>query len=243
MFEGICECGNYAVASEGQQPRCLMCIRTDHGLTETPSDLFRRTPETERRERYKMPMGSPAAAWPGERVRVKEAQSDERVRLAPRVTSRDRLPDGFKVPSAAAKLARGAEAAGWDVLCTYSEGYALPVKLADPPYRIATVAVRFSRNLGDGRARGGYVVYHQRLDRTPAKWEAKSLMVFGSDHWPVITGLGVTEVGRYLVDGVDWRGDDVAAWRQALALRVAEAKARDAAAAKERGRKPKLEVS
>jgi hypothetical protein len=143
------------------------------------------------------------------------------------------------VPRPATKLAAGAKAAGWTVAVTYARGWGLPVKLADAPYPLATVAVRFFRDFGDSRARGGWVVYHCRLDRDP-KWEAKGLLVYGSDHWPVVSVLGVTDVGRYLVDGVDWTGAQVATWAEGLRVKVKEAKQRAADAAKARPRKAKV---
>jgi hypothetical protein len=159
----------------------------------------------------------------------------------PEVTSRDRWPVEVDVPSVARKLERGAVAAGWAVTLTYSRGWCLPMKLADPPYRVHTVAVRLWRDFGAGRVRGGFVVYHCRVDRV--KWEAKSLMVFGSDHWPVVTGLGVSDVGRYLVDGPDWTGLQVHQWRDALRVKALEAKQRATVAAKARKPKGKAEVS
>lgn len=160
--------------------------------------------------------------------------SDDREVPPPVWTSRDGWPADVKVPGVAAKLMRGVEAAGWEGRATYAQGYVCPPKLADPPYPVATVAVRFHRDFGDGKARGGYVVYHCRLDRAGQTWVAKSLLVFGSDHWPVVTGLNVTEVGRYLVDGADWSGAAVGSWADQLKAKVAERreKASDAAKAK-----------
>jgi hypothetical protein len=160
----------------------------------------------------------------------------------PEVTSRDRWPDDVDVPRGIRSLERGAVAAGWAVSLTYSRGWCLPVKLADPPYRVHTIAVRFYRDFGAGRVRAGYVVYHCRVDRAP-KWEAKSLLVYGSDHDPVVSALGVSDVGRYLVDGPDWTGHQVHEWRDALRAKALEAKQRATVAAKARKPKGKAGVS
>lgn len=165
----------------------------------------------------------------------------ERVLSPPEWTSRQPWPDGVKVPGPAAKLLAGVKRAGWCGEVTYSRGWAFPVKLVDPEYPVATVAVRFWRYWGE-RCRGGHVVYYCRLDRVE-EWEAKSLMVFGSDHWPVIVGLGVTDVKEYLTVGAGWTADEVEAWRKELREREKAAKERAATAAKERGRKVRTGVN
>lgn len=54
-------CGQPCSATpECQDPQCLTCIRAEHGLTETPADIFRKTPPEVRRQRYSLPLGSPA---------------------------------------------------------------------------------------------------------------------------------------------------------------------------------------
>jgi hypothetical protein len=159
----------------------------------------------------------------------------------PTHTSRDPWPAGVSVPSAAAKLARLATDAGWTVEITYSRGHVKSVRLVDPPYEVATVAVRFRRFLDDARrqARGGWVVYHCRLDR-PAKWEAKSLQVWGSDHNPFGGVLGVTDVQDYLREGVNRSGAEVTVWIAQIKQRAADAKERAADAAKARPKKAKV---
>lgn len=144
-------------------------------------------------------------------------------------------PEGFVKPGAAVSLLGMAERHGWTGRLTYARGHVPGV--GDRKNLVHSVAVRFR----DGAlARGGYVVYEAVADGRKLAWTAKTLMVYGRDHWPVSVGLGVTEVKRYLADGRSWDSQAVLRWSQALRAELAQKKAAAAASAKARPKKAKV---
>lgn len=153
----------------------------------------------------------------------------------PEHTSAMPWPEGFVKPSAAVSLLGMAERHGWTGRLTYARGHVPGV--GERRNLVHSVAVRFS----DGAlARGGYVVYEAVADGRKLAWVAKTLMVYGRDHWPVSVGLGVVEVKRYLTDGRSWDGNGVARWGQTLRTELARKKATAAAKAKARPAKAKV---
>lgn len=156
---------------------------------------------------------------------------------APIHTSRDPWPAGFKVPSGAATLAKLAEAEGWLVQLTYAQGFT-PHGVTGEPVQIHSVAVRFRRSYADGRVRGGFVIYEAKVvDKL--SWAAKSIMAWGTDHWPLVSVLNVTQAQEY-VRRHGWTGVDIGRWRDELKAALAQKKEDAKAKAKARPKKAKV---
>jgi hypothetical protein len=146
-------------------------------------------------------------------------------------------PEGFPAPGPAAKLAKVAEVNGWTVALTYARGYAEHGNTGEP-ILVHSVAVRFTRALPHAR-RSGYVVYHAKVAER-LKWEAKTLCLYGTDHWPMAKALGVTDVQTYLSEGPEWTGAQIGVWRDKLVAKALDAKERAKAAAAARPKKAKV---
>lgn len=133
-------------------------------------------------------------------------------------TSRMEWPEGFEAPRACLAVEDVAVNNGWGVQLTYARG-------GEPLMHSVAVRVKQARQEGLGWLRGGYICYIAKVTEGDLKWTADTCMVWGSDHWPVSVGLGVTEFKRYLKEGSSWDGKQVAAWAQGLRVKVARQKA------------------
>lgn len=170
LVSGVCACGRHAAHVPGRRPRCMDCLRADHGLTSTPADRFNALPRAERLARYALPrLGGQGVALPLDDA-ARRAWSATRdgsglpPHPAPEVGARDAY--AHEVPAGARRLAELAASLGWRGRVTYARGTTIHAKLGTPLRVVDSVAVRLWGP--DGRRAVG--VWHDRKAEEGWKW-------------------------------------------------------------------------